>query len=576
MSAVTRRQGTSTAALVAVMLLVVAAAGVALLWTIARWIETGTVEFVNPMLALMERQSWTAAHTTAAVAVGVVVAIIAAAAISVAIVSGRDRTEADRAAQYMGRGKEISELLPRRIAEKHRRFGFDPKTHQGVRLGRSVVGGMLLHGSFEDTVTVLAGPGRDKSVSIVVPNILLAPGPVLATSVKPDDLLGPTLNHRATLGTVHVFDPQRLGGASEYESWWNPLRGLATPEQAQQLAEVLAVASYGTTDFGEPFFPTHGKNVVADYLLAAAVSGHYLPDVYEWLNVELDPTPAMLVEARFPQVAQRIRANQARNEKTRSGVYGWAQAVFGFMASAQIRESVVPTSGRRELVQEEIVAADADTIYLFSAEGQGSAGPLVAALTQAVLNAAEERANRAGGRLPSPLLAILDEAANICRIPNLPSKYTYYRSMSIVPVTILQSEPQGIKVWGREGFNTLWEASMVQVFGGGNASNDFLRNLSERIGDYEYRETSTSYRGGERSTSTSRRSERIMDVADLNALRRGRMVIFASGCRPTLVRSTPWFRDKRLKRLAETPAPERATNVEPDPGDDELGGEGTR
>jgi hypothetical protein len=56
-----------------------------------------------------------------------------------------------------------------------------------------------------------------------------------------------------------------------------------------------------------------------------------------------------------------------------------------------------------------------DTLYLLSKDGAGSASPLVAALTDQVLRAAVKTAETRGGRLDRPLLAVLDEAANICK-----------------------------------------------------------------------------------------------------------------------------------------------------------------
>lgn len=160
---------------------------------------------------------------------------------------------------------------------------------------------------------------------------------------------------------------------------------------------------------------------------------------------------------------------------------------MSFLASESVREWVQPHGGHPELNPRALVASCSDTLYLFSEEGPGSAGPLIAALTRAVLSAAEDMAkHQPSGRLPKPFLAILDEAGNICRIPDLPDKYTTYGSRGIIPVTILQTQEQGEQVWGVTGFGKLWASSTVRVFGGGNGSNTFLRDLSELIGDYEY------------------------------------------------------------------------------------------
>lgn len=50
------------------------------------------------------------------------------------------------------------------------------------------------------------------------------------------------------------------------------------------------------------------------------------------------------------------------------------------------------------------------------------------------------------GRLATPLLGILDEAANVCRWKALPDQYSHYGSRGI----ILQSWSQGVEVWSLE------------------------------------------------------------------------------------------------------------------------------
>ena len=66
-----------------------------------------------------------------------------------------------------------------------------------------------------------------------------------------------------------------------------------------------------------------------------------------------------------------------------------------------------------------------DTLYSLSKEGKARAAPLVTALTLAVCEAAEETREdaRRGGRLPVPMVAVLDEAANVCRWRKLPDLY---------------------------------------------------------------------------------------------------------------------------------------------------------
>ena len=56
----------------------------------------------------------------------------------------------------------------------------------------------------------------------------------------------------------------------------------------------------------------------------------------------------------------------------------------------------------------------------------------MAGLTVAVTEAAEGLAKRSpGGRLVVPLVAVLDEAANVCRWPELPNLYSHCGSRGI-------------------------------------------------------------------------------------------------------------------------------------------------
>ena len=61
-------------------------------------------------------------------------------------------------------------------------------------------------------------------------------------------------------------------------------------------------------------------------------------------------------------------------------------------------------------------ARSRDTVYPLSREGAGTAGPLITALTAAIVEAAEAEGVAAGGRCPVPMLVALDEAANIVKL----------------------------------------------------------------------------------------------------------------------------------------------------------------
>ena len=172
----------------------------------------------------------------------------------------------------------------------------------------------------------------------------------------------------------------------------------------------------------------------------------------------------------------------------RGGVYGTAERILSFLRDPDITAWCCPTARedrRRQLDLNALVREGTDTLYLLSKEGRGSQSGLVTALAMALCDAAESYARCCpAGRLPTPLVGVLDEAANICRWAQLPGLYTHYGSRGIALLTLLQGWSQGVEVWGPAGMAKLWSAANVKLFGGGVDEEPFLAQLEKLIGDY--------------------------------------------------------------------------------------------
>lgn len=452
------------------------------------------------------------------------------------------RSRVDRAASYMGRGRDVEDLSRKSALAKAQRLGVSASP--GVPIGRTVAAGQPLYGSWEDMHIDIWGPRTGKTTSRAVPAILEAPGSVLVTSNK-RDVVDATRNVRAQAGPVWVFDPQAIA-LEEPTWWWNPLSYVTDEVRAAKLAEHFAAGSRDPGAKTDAYFDPAGQDLLAGLLLAAALDHRPITDVYTWLTRPTDETAVdVLREHGFTLTADQVAGVVSAPDKQRGGVYGTAQQMASCLTNRQVARWVTPQSAadpRPQFRPEDFVRADGGTLFSLSKEGRGTAGPLVTALTVAVVEAAEELAARsAGGRLTTPLLGVLDEAANVCRWRELPNLYSHYGSRGIVLMTILQSWSQGVEVWGESGMKKLWSASNVKVYGGGVSEAAFLEDLSRMIGDYDRLSSSTSYGRGHRTVSQQLHRERILDVADLAAMPKGRAVVLASGSRPTLIRTVPWM-----------------------------------
>ncbi|MGC9670951.1 type IV secretory system conjugative DNA transfer family protein [Planosporangium sp. 12N6] len=463
----------------------------------------------------------------------------------------RRRSRVDDKARRMAKRADLASLSPQGVAESARRLRpslagadrVDPDD-AGVLIGYTVAGGMELRQSWEDMAVDVWGPRSGKTTSRAIPAVVACPGPTLVTSTK-GDIVDATRDPRATRGRVWVFDPQDIiGGAPQM--WWNPLAGLTTITDARRLADHFAAAERPPGATADAFFDPMGAELAANLLLAAAVAGRTVIDAYRWSVSPRDEEPAViLAEHGYPLPSESVRGVLNMPDRTRGSVYATCQKLLICLTEPAVTRWVTPPD-RPGVPEFDPVAfvSSTDTIYLLSEGGPGSPAPLVAAITDAVLRAGAERARtRPGRRLDPALLAVLDEAANICRLRQLPSQYSFFGSAGLAIITILQSYAQGVEVWGREGMRKLWSSANVRTYGGGVADPDFLEELSKLIGetDVMVRSTTTSGSGwGDRSVSHQPQRRRILDVADLHALPRGRMVVYSSGNPPVLARTQPW------------------------------------
>lgn len=455
--------------------------------------------------------------------------------------SHKQTSRVDRAAVHMGRGRDVESMTTKAATATSQRLGAG--TWLGVPIGRLVAGGAPLYASAEDQIVAAAGPRTGKTTSLVVPAILDAPGAALVTSNK-RDVVDATRDVRAGVGQVWVFDPQTIA-LEQPTWWWNPLSYVVDEVKAASLAEHFASGSRAAGARTDAYFDPAGQDLLADMLLAAALDNHPITDVYRWLTRPVDQTPASILAAHgYVLQADRLEGTIALPDKQRGGVYGTAQQMATCLTTRAIARWVTPEGAgdRRPQFDPKAFIETRGTLYSLSKEGRGTAGPLVTALTVAVVEAAEEKAARsAGGRLSTPLLGILDEAANVCRWRNLPDLYSHYGSRGIVLMTVLQSWSQGEEVWGEAGMRKLWSAANVKAYLGGIDEEAFLERMSRIIGDYDRLASSSSYSRGQRSTSQHLSRERLLGVDDLAALPKGRAVVFSSGNRPTLARTIPWM-----------------------------------
>jgi type IV secretory pathway TraG/TraD family ATPase VirD4 len=433
-----------------------------------------------------------------------------------------------------------------------------PLGEAGVPLGTLNPGGVPLRASWEDVSVAIMAPRSGKTTAQAVPAILDAPGAVVATSNKADVWAATAeLRFKQTRERVWVFDPQEITPAQQ--DWcWNPLQYVSTYDSALRLARhfIQEIRQEGSDDF----WISAAGDLLTALLLAAAADDRTLLDVYRWLNDSNNPEPIDLLRrvAKDEMSAASLEARQSGAEETREGIYETARTACRVLRNRDIMRWVTPpgtiagdTAGNRILFDPRSFATTRETMYLLSKDGAAAASPLVAALTDQILNEATLVAqDRPLQRLDPPMVVILDEAANICRISDLPALYSHLGSRGIFLMTILQSRPQARQVWGRDGFETMWSAATVKVVGAGIDDPELADDVSRLVGDHDVPVRSVTSSGNSHNESISLRKEAIMSASTVRAMPKGEALLLVTGARPASIRLTPWYESNRAEEIA--------------------------
>ena len=434
-----------------------------------------------------------------------------------------------------------------RTTEAHRLHPNAPEIGPGLTIG--LVGKNPIYQGWRECSAHVWGTGRGKTTSQVIRHATEAPGAFVMTSNKVDGVAEVLAARTTTGSTVWLFDPQRIWRNSTRPAMiFNLLATVTDTVSAGEVASIFETASAGAAagGKGDPQFDSQGRDYLSWCLLAAAKSGKTLADVLGWVSSAdfLEPAQA-LKQAGHTGPAAAADGMGRQPEDTRGSVAASAQRMSSALVHDELLAWTTPTPGVPVFDPHRFVTSK-DTLILLTQDAAGSGAAFVSTLVYAVVTAAQHAARRAGGRLPVPLVADLDEVGNVVKLKQLPEWYSYFGSMGIVVSAYFQTKGQGVDMLARTGWDTLWSAAAVKVYGGGSDDAEFLESLRKLIGTYDAKVRSTSTSRGVASRSVQTQQRDIMPVSKLSELPAGHAWVKTSTGGGTIVRTVRWFEDKDL------------------------------
>lgn len=405
----------------------------------------------------------------------------------------------------------------------------------GYLLGSSA--GKQVWASVEDSILLIGPPRSGKGLHVVINAILDAPGAVVTTSTRPDNLTA-TLRAREKIGPVAVFDPQHLAEGIPAGMRWSPIRGCEDPLTAMIRATGLASAtgmSAGGVESGG-FWEGKTRTALQSLLHAAALDHRPPSELFRWT---LDPSAAaeaVAILSSTPRAAtgwdDSLASMLEADPKTRDSIWQGVSLALSALADPRVLDAVSPRPGE-DFDPEQFIQDRGSLFLLATGAGAGASASLVAAFVEDLVETARRMAARSpGARLDPPLLLALDEIGNLAPLPSLPTLMAEGGGTGITTLPVLQSLAQAREKWSENQAGAIWDAAIVKIILGGASNSRDLQDLSTLIGERDEYTDSTTI--GDHGTRSNQRSVRRVSVLPPDRIR---TLPFGTGV--TLLRTAP-------------------------------------
>lgn len=397
---------------------------------------------------------------------------------------------------------------------------------------------------WDRTCGVIGPQGSGKTLDLLTPALLAAPGAALVTLTKTDDLLL-TISARRDQGPCVVLDPfSQADGLPELV--WDPIGGCVDPLVAERRAKaftngtIRTSASGGSGDAAARFYAAEAAKVLQCYLHAAALVGYRLDRLLRWVaNPAGTAEPADILR-EHPHAARHwhglLQGALRGDERTAANTITTVQQAMELFFQPAIRDRCIPDDHRpaTDIAQ---VIRERGTFYLLGREDPyASASPLMTALAEHVLDTALRLANRSEwGRLCPPMLACLDELPSTAPLPTLRTRMANERALGISIIYAAQTWRQLAALFGDTEARAIFGLTNILALFGGSKDPAFNKEISDLVGTTRIARATwqTGSRGGRTASGEDMlilRPEEIRQLPERHAL------IVAENTRPIITK----------------------------------------
>jgi type IV secretion system protein VirD4 len=429
----------------------------------------------------------------------------------------------------------------------------------GWRLGRAhEPRGGELWVPWDRTTGVIGPQGSGKTLDLLTPALLGAPGAALVTLTKVDDLLLSFSIRSREDRPCLVLDPFGLARGLP-ELVWDPVAGCVDSMVAERRAKAFTagtvkgavVGGYG--DDAARFYAAEAAKVLQAFFHAAALTGRSLDHVLRWVaNPDIATEPAEILR-EHPHAAPYwhglLHGALHGDDRTAGNTTTTVQQAMSLFFQDDLRRRCVPGRGRPATDVADLIRCGG-TIYLLGREDPyASASPLMTAVAEHVLDTALMLAGQSGwGRLCPPLLACLDELPSTAPLPTLRTRMANERALGVSFIYAAQTWRQLAAVFGEQEARALFGLTNVLVMFGGSKDGAFNQEISDLIG-----QTRISRRTWQTGTMAGRTFSgediAILRPEEIRRLQERRALVIAENGKPIIARLSRCIDGRKGARL---------------------------
>lgn len=407
-------------------------------------------------------------------------------------------------------------------------------------------------------ILVIGGSGSGKSASFAIPNALQMLGSYIFTDPK-----GELYDRTAGLFKKNGYDIHVINLADpKYSDGYNPLTHIRSTTDVDIITKIISKKDdKGPNKGGDPFWDQTSeallKAMIYYIMFNRPKEEHSLASCLSLVRLggenEGEDLMDLFMKLDHSNPARRaFETIRLGSEKTFSNILVSLAAKLEAFDSEEIAALTSTNT-----IQFEELAQKKSVVYFITPESHSTYDFLMNIFFSQLFQRLYEFGDQNGGSLPVPMFLILDEFANIGRIPNFERILSTCRSKKLHISIILQSIDQLMEIYDEKVTENIMANCSTHLFLGSNAQKT-LETFSKQLGEKTISRDNVS-RNTDKSNETSGYgySDQIMARAlltpdELRRMSTQECIILIQGMRPIKAKKYWYFKmHPRRKEAAD-------------------------